>query len=160
MRESIVLRLYYFKHMFFGKRQRIWTTLFAILGVIVFLIDKIFPGIKWLQLELRDWILIGLFIILCLIFEGTFRELKDSLFNNWIKENIVRYGEPPLVPQNMAELIVHYKPGMRVSKNLEVRRASMQMWNRMGPTQKKKLLQLVEYTGKDPGDYEHSLRHG
>ena len=98
-------------------------------------------------------IIVGLLIAQFLAFHEL-RKKQAKPPENWIDAYKAQHGEFPPIPEYLLPVVTHYSPGKPVSKNMEVIRASGEFWNRLLPSQKDKLMELVEWLGEDPRDYE------
>ncbi len=72
---------------------------------------------------------------------------------NWINAYEREHGELPQVPEYLEDVVVGYFPGMIISKDIHLLSPSLQYWGRLLPSQKDKLLELVEWLGYDSRDY-------
>ena len=78
---------------------------------------------------------------------------------NWIenyKNN--NKGQLPPLPEYLLAIAIEYKSGQPISKSMKVRPASAQLWDALLPSQREKLLQLVEWLGQDRRDYQVKMR--
>lgn len=71
---------------------------------------------------------------------------------NWIDDHRLKQGELPLIPDWLAPIVIGYSQGIRVSKEMKLSH-SPPYWDNLKPSQRKQLLQLVEWLGQDKDDY-------
>lgn len=79
---------------------------------------------------------------------------------NWIERDRATTGELPLVPHWLAPLVLNYQPGARVATGMKLLTPSAQFWANLLPSQKDKLLELVEWLGESPEDYLWKIEQG
>jgi hypothetical protein len=125
-------------------------------------------GIVNMKLAIALWSVAGILFLIGLIVFGlsvfhigwrsTFLGQKISQPSNWIDAYKIQHGELPIVPSFMSGLVLNYSPEMVVSKNIQLVNPSAQFWRKLHPSQKKKLLQLVEWLGQDSRDYEANIK--
>ena len=91
----------------------------------------------------------------------TYHELRmqkvalEQTPKNWIDAHKAKTGKLPPLPEYLLPVVEgeSYLPGEPISKNIKVKIASGQFWNRLLPSQRDELLQLVEWLGQDRRDY-------
>jgi len=84
-----------------------------------------------------------------------FGKIQES--KNWIDDYLHKHGELPLIPDWLAPIVKGYLQGMSVSKEMKLSH-SPPYWDSLKPSQRKKVLQLVEWLGQDPDDYEELIK--
>lgn len=78
---------------------------------------------------------------------------KVSESENWIDDYFGKHGEElPFIPDWLAPIVIGYSQGMRVSKEIKLG-YSPPYWDNLKPSQRKQVLQLVEWLGQDKDDY-------
>jgi hypothetical protein len=80
---------------------------------------------------------------------------------NWIDDHRLKHNELPLIPDFMAPMVEDYLPGARVSKGMKLKKAppSAQFWcQELLPSQRDKVLQLVEWLGQNREDYQEMIK--
>ena len=95
-------------------------------------------------------------------------KVKDAIYRaierlrkgaNWIVDYQHRYeGRLPLLPEYLLPIAIGYTQGQPISKSIQVRPASAQLWNKLSRSQQKELLQLVEWLGQDQQDYLNGMK--
>ena len=107
-------------------------------------------GVKYEASPYMFWILLlfGLFMASFLTY---YHDIKD------IKINQSGLSKPK-IEDFMIPLIVNYVHGMKVSKDIQLRVPSAQLWNKkLSPSQRDKILNLVKWLGQDPRDYVDNI---
>ena len=87
------------------------------------------------------------------------RQIEEPV--NWIDDHRLKHNELPPIPDFMAPLVVDYLPGARVSKEMKLKKAppSAQFWcQELLPSQRDKVLQLVEWLGQNREDYQEMIK--
>ena len=74
-------------------------------------------------------------------------------YATWIDEYQATYGELPVVPDWMLELMPELEAGDRFRKGVIFLSAGAQYWARRSPTEKEMILETVLWLGGDPNDY-------
>lgn len=77
--------------------------------------------------------------------------------SNWISEYERQHVDLPPIPEFLACLVLNYKAGDKVSKEMKLIPPGMQFLRGLLPSQENKLLQLVEWLGQDPEDYDYEV---
>ena len=73
---------------------------------------------------------------------------------NWIESYKSKHGKkPPPLPNYMLPLVNLYIKGTPITEGIQVIPISGQQWTLLTANEKAELLELVEFTGKDAGDY-------
>lgn len=80
-----------------------------------------------------------------------------STYATWIDEYEATYGELPVVPDWMLDLMPELNSGDRIRKDVIFIKASVQYWSRRSPSQKEMILETVAWLGMNPVDYEWSI---
>ncbi len=73
---------------------------------------------------------------------------------NWVEEYLEKNQELPELPLEFLPAVDKVK----VHPGLEMKVASGQYWNNLGDVNREKLLQLVEYLGRDRAGYLESVK--
>ncbi len=74
-------------------------------------------------------------------------------YETWIDEYEATYGELPVVPDWMLDLMPELKAGDRFRKGVIFLTASAQYWARRSPSEKDMILETVLWLGGNPEDY-------
>jgi len=77
---------------------------------------------------------------------------------NWIDAYKARHGKLPLLPDYLRPVCESHPIDQPVSKDMELKTPSGQLWNSWKPTQQEEWRQLVEWCGKNPEDYLAHMR--
>ena len=86
-------------------------------------------------------------------------ELLDGIMGeNWIDAYERRYGKLPPVPDYLHPLVQNYSPGEPVSKEIQLITASTQLRRNLRGRRWKELLELVEWLGQNPQEYEERVQ--
>ncbi len=88
---------------------------------------------------------------------STNSEVNKTPSLNWIEAYKAKWGELPLIPDWLSKLVKGYFPGQKVSKEMKLN-YSPPYWCSLLPSQQKQVLELVEWLGQDPDDYEELIR--
>jgi len=123
-------------------------SLVGIIGIIINI---------WQELAVPIWvwvaiIIVGLFIAQFLAFHKL-REQQAKPPKNWIEAYKSRHGKLPLVPKYLRPVCEFHPIDQPVSKDMELKTPSGQLWSSWNPTQRGEWRQLVEWCGKNPEDY-------
>ncbi|MEE8471812.1 MAG: hypothetical protein V3S82_01455 [Dehalococcoidia bacterium] len=86
-------------------------------------------------------------------------KLKESPAN-WIDAHKIETGTLPSLAEELLPLAINCSAGQPISKEIKLTRPSMQFWQRLLPSHKEQLLELVEWLGQDQRDYIEMLRRG
>ena len=81
-------------------------------------------------------------------------DIEKSDKPSWIEK--YQRGNPqklPPLPNFMLPFVNWYVVGEPITKNIEIIPISGQQWQKLTNSEKGQLLELVEFTGKDAGDY-------
>ena len=83
---------------------------------------------------------------------------RDKVKPDWVESETVKGTTPdknvlPILPSFLLPLVNGYTQGEPISKDIVVIPISGQQWQAMMADERNKLLELVEFTGKDAGDY-------
>jgi hypothetical protein len=130
-----------------------WVIVIGIVGGGISYVLKICPGFsisRWVWIGLP---ILGLIIAQFLAYKKLWVKYDELKSSNWINAYEKRYGKLPPVPSFMSGVVSNYFPGMVVSKNVQLITPSAQFWQRLKPSQRDQLLELVEWLGQDPRDY-------
>jgi len=102
---------------------------------------------------------IGLMIAIILTYHEL-RMQKTALEKpiNWIDAHKRQHGKFPPVPDYLLPVVQNYSAGKPVSKEIQLITPSMQFWANLMPSEREKLLGLVEWLGIDPQDYEEKIK--
>jgi hypothetical protein len=116
---------------------------------------------KWPDVPAWVWIVIiviGLIIAQFLAFHEL-RKKQAKPPKNWIDAHKAIYGKFPPIPDYLLPVVLpsSYSQGGPVTKDVKLTTASGQFWNNLLPSQKDELMQLVEWLGEDPRDYEAAV---
>jgi hypothetical protein len=131
-----------------------WVIVIGIAGGIGGCVLKIWP-----EFPIPQWVWISLPVLGLIIAQFlAYKKLWIKLEKNWIRAYMVKYWNLPPVPSFMSGLVLNYSPGMLVSKNMQLITPSVQFWKKLLPSEKDRLLQLVEWLGQDPRNYEASIK--
>jgi hypothetical protein len=103
----------------------------------------------------------GIFILILVAVRLTFlfvikKQAKPR--ENWIDAYKARYGKLPLLPDYLRPVCESHPIDQPVSKDMELKTPSGQLWNSWTPTQREEWRQLVEWCGKNPEDYLAHMR--
>src|SRR4030042_340784 len=117
----------------------------------------------WQGFDVPVWIwvviiIVPLFIAQFLAHRQLWVELEKQKQSNWISAHEMERGELPPVPSFMSDVVSNYSPGMLVSKNIQLITPSAHFWEKRRPSEKKQLLELAEWLGQDPRDYEARIK--
>jgi len=135
-----------------------WIIVIGIAGGIGGYVLKIwpeFPISRWVWISLP---VLGLIIAQFLAYKELWIKYDRLKKSNWIDAYKREHGKLPPVPSFMSDLVLNYSLGMLVSKNMQLINPSAQFWKKLRVSDKEKLLQLVEWLGQDPRDYEASIK--
>jgi hypothetical protein len=133
------------------KWQGLVISLAGIIGIIINI---------WQGLVVPSWVWVVIIIVGLIITQFlAFHELRRKQAKppkNWINAHKAKTGKLPPIPDYLLPVVLpsSYSPGEPVTKNIELITASGQFWNRLLPSQKDELMELVEWLGEDPRDYE------
>ncbi len=109
-----------------------------------------FSEVESLPKDLQDWILV---FRPELKRESEKQEIEQpAKLTNWIDIHRLKHGELPLIPEFIVPLVKDFTPGAKVSKGIELN-YSPPYWDNLKPSQRKQILQLVEWLGQDKDDY-------
>jgi len=132
-----------------------WQGLIISLAGIIGIIINIW---QWLIVPTWVWIVIIIvgFIIAQFLAFHELRRKQAKLPKNWIDAHKAKTGKLPPIPDYLLPVVLptSYSPGEPVTKNIELITASGQFWNRLLPSQKDELMELVKWLGEDPRNYE------
>ena len=137
--------------------KRWWAIASGVIGIIGLVIDlrKGFDLTVWIWIFV---IVLPLFIAQFLAYKELWVKYDKLKQSNWINAYEREYRRLPPIPNFMSGLVLNYSPGMLVSKNMQLITPSASFWKTLGPSNKDKLLQLIEWLGQDPRDYEASIQ--
>ena len=122
-------------------------------------------GITGIILNIWRWLVVPIWLWVVIMIVGlviaqflAFHELRGKQAKppeNWIDAHKAKTGKLPPLPAYLLPVVEEesYSPGEPMSKNIKVKIASGQFWNRLPPSQREELLQLVEWLGQDRRDY-------
>src|SRR4030043_140158 len=93
----------------------------------------------------------------------TYHDLRMQKINlekppNWIEAYKKTHRKLPPIQSFMSGEVSNYSSGMVVSKNIQLITPSAQFWKERLPSEKKQLLELVEWLGQDSRDYEAMIK--
>lgn len=86
-------------------------------------------------------------------------ERDSEQLPNWIDVYETLNGKLPPLPEALCPLATNYSPGEPISKEIELIMPGVQAWQWLASSQREQLLQLVEWLGQDPRDYEERIRN-
>jgi Ca2+/Na+ antiporter len=131
-----------------GIIQKTVNILLIVLTILTFVFTDLYEWPYWMLALLALFFAWWFFT-----FSWAYKKWKKELGQNWIERHRLEHGELPELPQYLLEVVENYTAGQPISKDIKVKISSGQLWNRLDPSQRDKLLELVEWTGKDRRDY-------
>ena len=119
----------------------------ALLGVSIGLIPEVKSYAPSIAFFISAFLLyISIFLII--YFQG-----------NWIRCYRARHwGKLPILPTYLEELTISYKHGERLTKDIKLKTPSIQLWNRLSPSEQENFLQLADWLGRGRKDIKNSMR--
>jgi hypothetical protein len=135
-----------------------WVIVIGIVGGGGSYILKIWPGFpisRWVWIGLP---VLGLIVAQFLAYKKLWVKYDELKPRSWISTYEREHGKLPPIPGFMSGVVSNYSPGMLVSKNIQLITPSAQFWKEPLPSEKKQLLELVEWLGQDPRDYEAMIK--
>jgi hypothetical protein len=77
---------------------------------------------------------------------------------NCIEDLEKKYGHPFIVPERLRFLFPGYIPGEPMPKDMKPSTPSMQGWNRLSPSEKDMVYDILRWLGMDPRDFDWDMR--
>jgi len=150
MRESI-------KQYAVAVAKRWWAMASGAIGIIGLVIDlrKGFDLTVWIWISV---IVLPLFIAQFLAYKELWVKYDKLKQSNWINAYEKEYRRLPPIPNFMSDIVSDYSPGMVISKNIKLINPSAHFWGKRSPSEREQLLDLVEWLGQDPRDYEARIK--
>lgn len=95
-------------------------------------------------------------------------KVRDALYRaierlrkgaNWIVDYQHRHeGQLPPLSEYLLPMAIGYTQGQPISKSIQVRPASAQLWDKLSRSQQEEFLQLVEWLGQNQQDYLKTMK--
>lgn len=92
-------------------------------------------------------------LLFLLIFYVKNRKDSGKESANWITDYQKSNKALPPIPDAFLQVVINPEKGNLVSKEMKLRPMSGQFWNKLSPSQQRKLQQLVEWLGENWDDY-------
>jgi len=112
-------------------------------------------GIKWNPPVWLGWVLLatGLFIAIFLAYHELRMQKLAFEPANWIEKYKREHHKLPPIPDYFHDIVPSYVKGEPITLNIEVIPMSGQFWNRLLPSQKQELREMLEFLKINPDDY-------
>jgi hypothetical protein len=104
------------------------------------------------------WGVAVIWLIGMLINNLFYKNQTQRTTRNWIMLHERQNKELPLIPDYLLPVVIGERKGQRISKDIQLRPMSSQFWNRLLPSQRDELKQLVEWLDMNWDDYYELMR--
>ena len=104
------------------------------------------------------WSLAFIWLIIYLLFHFLTNKKLQNQTDNWIDSYKRSNNQYPSIPDFILPLVIRHKEGDHASKDIQLRPMSGQYWNRLLPSQRDELRQLVEWLGMNWDDYYELMK--